>query len=216
MSSTKISGSFEMLGKKLKSKLNRCSTLEWSHTTNHRSPRLFRSSTIWTYLAKLSTGSSWMPKTICRKASPKLWTWSRCLRWILPTAFQTYPRVSNHILVSWLLLQITFVVLFNTDAPGRAAIPTIGSNAAFRATLWTNIEKMMDKIYSICGNIQHLHVVLSKKRDPVSHICFLDALIKVGWFMKNVGRIKLAILHLHDFISMGWVHEFQSTVKSCI
>ncbi|XP_043944475.1 conserved oligomeric Golgi complex subunit 5 [Protopterus annectens] len=64
--------------------------------------------------------------------------------------------------------------------PGRAAMPTPGNTAAFRATLWTNMEKLMDQICAACGQVQHLQKVLAKKRDPVSHVCFIDELAKDG------------------------------------
>lgn len=34
--------------------------------------------------------------------------------------------------------------------------------------------------------VQHLQKVLMKKRDPVTHVCFMDEIIKVG------GRLVLA------------------------
>ncbi|CAG5125041.1 unnamed protein product, partial [Candidula unifasciata] len=61
-------------------------------------------------------------------------------------------------------------------APGRAAMPTPGNAATLRANLWTNMEKLMDNIYSACAQVQHLQKVLLKKRDPVSHVCFIDEL----------------------------------------
>ncbi|XP_006515147.1 conserved oligomeric Golgi complex subunit 5 isoform X2 [Mus musculus] len=64
--------------------------------------------------------------------------------------------------------------------PGRAAMPTPGSTAGFRASLWTNMEKLMDHICAACGQVQHLQKVLTKKRDPVSHICFIEEIIKDG------------------------------------
>ncbi|ESO82323.1 hypothetical protein LOTGIDRAFT_198052 [Lottia gigantea] len=64
----------------------------------------------------------------------------------------------------------------NKGAPGRAAMPTPGNTAAFRATLWTNMEKLMDNIYASCAQIQHLQKVLVKKRDPVTHVCFIEEL----------------------------------------
>ncbi|KAJ7407104.1 component of oligomeric golgi complex 5 [Willisornis vidua] len=64
--------------------------------------------------------------------------------------------------------------------PGRAAMPTPGNTAAFRAALWTNMEKLMDQIYSACGQVQHLQKVLTKKRDPVSHVCFIEEIVKDG------------------------------------
>uniref|UniRef100_A0A671K846 Conserved oligomeric Golgi complex subunit 5 n=1 Tax=Sinocyclocheilus anshuiensis TaxID=1608454 RepID=A0A671K846_9TELE len=63
-------------------------------------------------------------------------------------------------------------------APGRAVMPTPGNTAAFRAALWTNLEKLMDQICAACGQVQHLQKVLTKKRDPVSHVCFIDEIIK--------------------------------------
>ncbi|KAL0196475.1 hypothetical protein M9458_010047, partial [Cirrhinus mrigala] len=36
-------------------------------------------------------------------------------------------------------------------APGRAVMPTPGNTAAFRAALWTNLEKLMDQICAACG-----------------------------------------------------------------
>uniref|UniRef100_A0AAX7T167 Conserved oligomeric Golgi complex subunit 5 n=1 Tax=Astatotilapia calliptera TaxID=8154 RepID=A0AAX7T167_ASTCA len=59
-------------------------------------------------------------------------------------------------------------------APGRAVLPTPGNTAAFRAGLWTNLEKLMDQICAV----QHLQKVLMKKRDPVTHVCFIDEIIK--------------------------------------
>ncbi|KAG8439924.1 hypothetical protein GDO86_005914 [Hymenochirus boettgeri] len=65
-------------------------------------------------------------------------------------------------------------------APGRAAMPSPGNTAAFRAALWTNMEKLMDQIYAACVQVQHLQKVLVKKRDPVSHVCFIDEITKDG------------------------------------
>ncbi|XP_041832783.1 conserved oligomeric Golgi complex subunit 5 isoform X2 [Melanotaenia boesemani] len=65
-------------------------------------------------------------------------------------------------------------------APGRAVLPTPGNTAAFRAALWTNMEKLMDQICAACRQVQHLQKVLMKKRDPVSHVCFIDEIIKDG------------------------------------
>ncbi|KPP74815.1 conserved oligomeric Golgi complex subunit 5-like, partial [Scleropages formosus] len=62
--------------------------------------------------------------------------------------------------------------------PGRAAMPTPGNTAAFRAALWTNLEKLMDQICAACGQVQHLQKVLTKKRDPVTHVCFIDEIVK--------------------------------------
>ncbi|XP_040007214.1 conserved oligomeric Golgi complex subunit 5 isoform X2 [Xiphias gladius] len=65
-------------------------------------------------------------------------------------------------------------------APGRAVLPTPGNTAAFRAALWTNLEKLMDQICASCRQVQHLQKVLMKKRDPVTHVCFIDEISKDG------------------------------------
>lgn len=67
-----------------------------------------------------------------------------------------------------------------TGGPGRATMPTPGNTAAWRATLWTRMEQLMDSIYSACGQIHHLQKVLAKKRDPVTHVCFMEELVKDG------------------------------------
>ncbi|XP_071081856.1 conserved oligomeric Golgi complex subunit 5-like [Haliotis cracherodii] len=62
--------------------------------------------------------------------------------------------------------------------PGKAAMPAPGNTAAMRASLWTNMEQLMDSIYASCAQIQHLQKVLVKKRDPVTHVCFIEELAK--------------------------------------
>ena len=43
--------------------------------------------------------------------------------------------------------------MFGAGGPGRASLPTVGNAAAFRATLWTNMEKLMDNIFSACAQV---------------------------------------------------------------
>ncbi|XP_071486202.1 conserved oligomeric Golgi complex subunit 5-like [Diadema antillarum] len=69
---------------------------------------------------------------------------------------------------------------YASRVPGKAAMPAPGNTAAFRATLWTNLEKLMDQIYAACGQVNHLQKVLAKKRDPVTHVCFMEELQKDG------------------------------------
>lgn len=40
-----------------------------------------------------------------------------------------------------------------SGGPGRAAMPTPGNTAAFRAALWTNLEKLMDQICAACKQV---------------------------------------------------------------
>lgn len=61
-----------------------------------------------------------------------------------------------------------------TVGPGKAIMPGPGQSVQFRASLWSSLEKLMDDIYHACVQTSHLHKVLAKKRDPVSHVCFLE------------------------------------------
>ena len=40
--------------------------------------------------------------------------------------------------------------------PGRVSMPITGSSPAFRAALWTNMEKLMDQIFSGCAQVWNL------------------------------------------------------------
>ena len=44
-------------------------------------------------------------------------------------------------------------LLFLGNMPGVAAMPTPGNTAQFRASLWSNMEKLMDGIYSYCAQV---------------------------------------------------------------
>ena len=71
--------------------------------------------------------------------------------------------------------------------PGRAAMPTPGNTAAWRATLWTRMEQLMDLIYSACGQVQ-LYFTLHKHffaylNSQVSSSSFLSLLLTLAIYM---------------------------------
>ncbi|XP_045618166.1 conserved oligomeric Golgi complex subunit 5 [Procambarus clarkii] len=66
------------------------------------------------------------------------------------------------------------------SGPGKAIMPGPGQSVQFRASLWSNLEKLMDDIYHACVQTSHLHKVLAKKRDPVTHVCFLEEVQRHG------------------------------------
>jgi len=39
-------------------------------------------------------------------------------------------------------------------------MPVTGNTAALRATLWTNMEKLMDSIYSVCAQVGHVESMI--------------------------------------------------------
>ena len=58
-------------------------------------------------------------------------------------------------------------------------MPNVGNTPQFRALLWTNIEKILDLIYTYVAQLSNLARVLAKKKDPITHTSFIDELIKV-------------------------------------
>ncbi len=64
--------------------------------------------------------------------------------------------------------------------PGRTTMPNIGNTPQFRALLWTNIEKILDLIYTYVAQLSNLARVLAKKKDPITHLSFIAELIKVN------------------------------------
>eukprot|EP00729_Bicosta_minor_P009414 gene9414-4147_t len=48
------------------------------------------------------------------------------------------------------------------------------STAAMRAALWTRLETFMDSLLKVAIRMRHLERVLAKKKDPTTHIRFLD------------------------------------------
>uniref|UniRef100_A0A2K6TIK2 Conserved oligomeric Golgi complex subunit 5 n=1 Tax=Saimiri boliviensis boliviensis TaxID=39432 RepID=A0A2K6TIK2_SAIBB len=99
--------------------------------------------------------------------------------------------------------------------PGRSTMPTPGNTAALRASLWTNMEKLMDHIYAVCGQVQHLQKVLAKKRDPVSHICFIEEIVKDGQpeifytFWNSVTQTLSSQFHMATNSSMFLKQAFE-------
>lgn len=57
--------------------------------------------------------------------------------------------------------------------------PQIGGGAKARDGLWQRMGTCMDQLHSIMVAVWHLQKVLSKKRDPFTHVLLLDEVIKV-------------------------------------
>ncbi|XP_010556223.1 PREDICTED: conserved oligomeric Golgi complex subunit 5 [Tarenaya hassleriana] len=58
--------------------------------------------------------------------------------------------------------------------------PQIGGGAKAREALWQRMTSCMDQLHSIVLAVWHLQRVLSKKRDPFTHVLLLDEVIKEG------------------------------------
>lgn len=59
-------------------------------------------------------------------------------------------------------------------------MPNIGNTPQFRALLWINIEKILDLLYTFIAQLTNLTRVLTKKKDPITHLSFLEELVKVN------------------------------------
>lgn len=57
--------------------------------------------------------------------------------------------------------------------------PHIGGGGKVREALWQRMGSCMDQLYAIVVAVWHLQRVLSKKRDPFTHVLLLDEVIKV-------------------------------------
>lgn len=69
--------------------------------------------------------------------------------------------------------------------------PHIGGGAKAREALWHRLGNCMDQLHSIAVAVWHLQRVLSKKRDPFSHVLLLDEVIQVrliGYCFCSIGR----------------------------
>jgi hypothetical protein len=61
----------------------------------------------------------------------------------------------------------------------RSGAPQAGGGSRARESLWQRMGACMDQLHSILLAAWHLQRVLSKKRDPISHIGFLDEVMQV-------------------------------------
>ena len=53
--------------------------------------------------------------------------------------------------------------------PGKASMPGPGNMAAFRATLWSNIDSLLDSLHTHTVKMFHLRRMSCKKVDPMTH-----------------------------------------------
>ena len=63
------------------------------------------------------------------------------------------------------------------------------------------MEKLVNKTYEICEKVYHLEKILAKKKDPVSHTCFLESFSENGRSIILNNFWKMATEMLADGIS---------------
>ncbi|GFH24790.1 uncharacterized protein HaLaN_22648 [Haematococcus lacustris] len=52
-----------------------------------------------------------------------------------------------------------------------------GAGASWQEKLWGGLREMADSLVHSASCVWHLQRVAAKKRDPLSHVCFLDVLV---------------------------------------
>ena len=82
-----------------------------------------------------------------------------------------------------------FEIVF-LSGPGKASMPAPGNTAAFRAMLWTNLEKLMDQIHAACGQVSE-HPFSHPKSSP-HLICLFSILQSLkSWIQTLVDEYSL-------------------------
>ncbi|KAF7124661.1 hypothetical protein RHSIM_Rhsim12G0008000 [Rhododendron simsii] len=62
----------------------------------------------------------------------------------------------------------------------RSGTPQIGGGGKAKEALWQRMGSCMDQLHLIVVAVWHLQKVLSKKRDPFTHVLLLDEVMKEG------------------------------------
>lgn len=62
----------------------------------------------------------------------------------------------------------------------RSGTPQLGGSSKARESLWQRMGPCIDQLHVIVVAVWHLQRVLSKKRDPISHVGFLDEVLQSG------------------------------------
>nr|GMD36716.1 conserved oligomeric Golgi complex subunit 5 [Ipomoea batatas] len=69
---------------------------------------------------------------------------------------------------------------FGPGGVQRSGTPQLGGSAKAKEALWQRMNSCMDQLHSIVVAIWHLQRVLSKKRDPFTHVLLLDEVMQDG------------------------------------
>lgn len=75
----------------------------------------------------------------------------------------------------------------------RSGTPQLGATAKARDALWQRMQQCRDSAHATLLATWHLQRVLAKKRDPISHVVFLDEVVQPGDAMP-VERVWEAVV----------------------
>ena len=77
------------------------------------------------------------------------------------------------------------------------------------------MEKLVNKTYEVCEKIYHLEKILAKKKDPVSHVCFLESFSENGRSVILNNFWKMAMDVFADAISGAAQGRYYVLFFSC-
>ena len=104
--------------------------------------------------------------------------------------------------------------------PGKAALPVAGNNAAFRSSLWANIDASLEAVHSLMSQLWLLQRLLTKKIDPVTHQPFITILqspnIVLNSWVKICKIIKDCLFNAQtksNFVKQTFEGEYPKLVK---
>jgi hypothetical protein len=64
--------------------------------------------------------------------------------------------------------------------PPHHAMPCTHSPMLSQEKLWSGLRDVADQLQAAMTAVWHLQRVVAKKKDPLTHVCFLDVLIQEG------------------------------------
>lgn len=74
---------------------------------------------------------------------------------------------------------------FGPGGVQRSGTPQFGGSAKAKDALWQRMSSCMDQLHSIVVAVWHLQRVLSKKRDPFTHVLLLDEVMQVCEYISS-------------------------------
>ena len=104
--------------------------------------------------------------------------------------------------------------------PGKAALPVPGNNAAFRSSLWANIDTSLEAVHSLMSQLWLLQRLLTKKIDSVTHQPFITILqspnIVLNSWVKICKIMKECLFNAQvksNFVKQTFEGEYPKLVK---
>lgn len=72
--------------------------------------------------------------------------------------------------------------------------PTNVTAPQYAAALWSSLEALVEEMSSCCVKVYALENVLKLKKDPMTHVVFLDEAMKVGMECLSIPSCLLDLL----------------------